>query len=272
LIWGLAVVAGEIIAYGGFPPLIYAILGFVIPLLIEVGIFTLNDYLDVDSDILNNRIDRPLTRNAISKQYPLYVSLTVLPVAAVLGAVMYLLIPFIIVLIFIGLGILYNVKLKEITMVKNVIMGLCIAAPLIGGNLVIHDHVLPIIMLFGTAAFISGFGREVLKDMMDIVGDDASGCTTLPLLYGLKKTAWVVSLSLIGGCALILFPFFYPVNQSYFHDYLYLILALLTSALSVYCAYSIIKNQSLHTIKILRKRSLYILETGIMAFIVGAIL
>jgi geranylgeranylglycerol-phosphate geranylgeranyltransferase len=272
LIWGLAVVAGEIIACGGFPPLTYAVLGFVIPVLIEVGIFSLNDYLDVDSDILNNRSDRPLTRNAISREYPLYVSLAVLPIAAVLGAMMYLLLPFIIVLIFIGLGILYNVKLKEVPMVKNVIMGLCIAAPLIGGNLVVHDHVLPIIMLFGTAAFISGFGREVLKDMMDMVGDEASGCTTLPLLYGLKKTAWIVFLSLIGACVLILIPFFFPVNQSYFHDVLYLILALLTSILSVYCAYSILKNQSLDNIKILRKKSLYILETGIIAFIMGAIL
>jgi len=272
LIWGAAVVAGEIIAYGGFPPLSYAILGFVIPLLIEVGIFALNDYVDVESDILNKRKDRPLTRNTISKQYPLYLSLAVLPVAAVLGAMMYLLMPFLIILLFIGLGILYNVKLKAVPLVKNSVMGLCIAAPLIGGNLVITDEVLPIVIIFSVAAFISGFGREVLKDMMDMVGDEASGCKTLPIIFGLKKTAWIVSFSLISACIFIVFPFFFPVDSSYFHNAPYIMVSLLACALSFYCAYSICANQSLENIKLLRKRSLNILEIGIIAFILGAIL
>lgn len=272
LIWGAAVVAGEFIACQGFPPPAYVILGFIIPVLIEVGIFTLNDYIDVESDILNNRIDRPLTRKAISKQYPLYVSMAVLPVAAVLGAMMYVLKPFIIVIGFIILGLLYNIKLKEVPMVKNMVMGLCIAAPLVGGNLVVSNRVLPVIMFFGTAAFISGFGREVLKDMMDVVGDRACGCVTLPIIFGLKKTALIVSSSLIGACGFILFPYFYPVDPSFYHDTLYLSLAFLTSSLSLYCAYSVSKSQSMNNIQWLRKRSLNILELGIVAFITGAIL
>lgn len=272
LIWGAAVVAGELIACQGFPPPGYVILGFTIPVLIEVGIFALNDYIDMESDMLNNRTDRPLTRKAISKQYPLYVSITVLPVAAVLGAMMYVFKPFVIVMGFIILGLLYNIKLKEVPMVKNVVMGLCIAAPLVGGNLVVHNHVLPVVMFFGIAAFISGFGREVLKDMMDVVGDRACGCITLPIMFGLKKTAWIVSSSLVCACGFILFPFFYPVDPSFYHDTLYLFLATMTSALSLYCAYSIFKNQSLNNIQWLRKRSLNILEVGIIAFIIGAII
>jgi geranylgeranylglycerol-phosphate geranylgeranyltransferase len=272
ILWGVAVVIGESLAYRGFPPLKFAVLGFVIPVLIEVGIFALNDYIDIDSDILNKRNDRPLTRHAIPTQYPLYFSLAVLPVSIVLGVLTGLTSPLLIVVIFIVLGILYNVKLKELPLVKNFIMGLCIAAPLIGGNLLITNEILPVIMVLGICAFTAGFGREVLKDMMDTLGDKSVGCTTFPILFGLRRSAVLVSSLIVTAGIFILLPYLYPFDRFYYHDPFYLIPACATNVLIITCVYSLIKDTSHKNIQVLRKRTLHIIELGMVTFIVGALL
>lgn len=271
-LWGIAVLVGEGLAYRGFPPLSYVILGFTVPVLIEVGIFAMNDYLDVESDVLNNRTDRPLTRHAIPQQYPLYLSLAVLPLSVVLGFFTGLSKPFFIVVVFVILGVLYNVRLKGIPMVKNVVMGLCIAAPLIWGNLVIREEILPVIIVFAAAAFTSGFGREVLKDMMDTVGDKATGCTTLPVLFGLKSSAVVVSLLFLAAGFFILLPSFYYLDTLYYRDVYYLIPAGATFGIVCFYVHSLLKDTSYENVKRLRKRTLNILEMGILTFVLGAIL
>ena len=269
ILWGAAVLIGEGLACRGIPPLPYAVIGFLIPVFIEIGIFALNDYIDVESDILNKRSDRPLTRNAIPHTYPLYLSAIVLPMAIIIGVFIQM-VPFLIVVVGVVLGVLYNIKLKEVPLVKNAVMGLCIAAPLIGGNLVI-TNILPIVLVFGAAAFTAGFGREVLKDMMDVKGDKAHGCTTFPILFGLKISSFIVSFLLLLACFFVLLPFFYPLDVFYFHDPVYLVAAAVTSGLVMYCVYTILKDRSYETIKLLRKKTLYVIEVGIITFILGAI-
>jgi 4-hydroxybenzoate polyprenyltransferase len=173
-------------------------------------------------------------------------------------------------MIFVILGILYNVKLKELPLVKNGVMGLCIAAPLIGGNLVVTDEVLPIVLILGCAAFTAGFGREVLKDMMDTVGDKATGCRTFPIIVGLKYSAVIVSLLLLAAGVFVLLPYVYPFDYFYFHDPIYLVLACATTAVIIYCVYSVLKDRSCENIKMLRKRTLHAIELGIVTFIAGA--
>lgn len=272
ILWGTAVIIGASLAYRGFPPLKFVFLGFSIPVLIEVGIFALNDYIDIDSDILNKRRDRPLTRHAIPTQYPLYFSLAVLPVSIVLGVLTGLKNPFLIVVTFIVLGILYNVKLKELPLVKNFIMGLCIAAPLVGGNLLITNEILPVIMVLSICAFTAGFGREVLKDMMDTFGDKSVGCTTFPILFGLRRSAILVSSLIVTAGIFILLPFFYPFDQFYYHDPFYLIPACATITLIIICVHSLFKDTSQKNIQVLRKRTLNIIELGMVTFIAGALL
>lgn len=270
LLWGAAVLVGESLAYRGIPPTKYAILGFVIPVLVEVGIFALNDYLDLESDILNNRFDRPLTRKVIPQSYPLYLSLAVLPLAVALGAAMKLL-SFLIVTSFVVLGVLYDVKLKELPLVKNSIMGACIAAPLVCGNLFITDHLLPVVVILGAAAFTSGFGREVLKDMIDMEGDRVRGCKTFPIIFGMRSSAVMIASLLTAACFFVLLPYFYPFDYFYYHDLFYLVPACATSGLSLFCGYSILKDTSRENVKNLRKKTLVLLEMGILTFVIGAL-
>jgi len=43
-------------------------------------------------------------------------------------------------------------------------------------------------MLYGGFAFIISFIREIVKDMEDINGDKAMGCTTMPIVWGIPHT------------------------------------------------------------------------------------
>ena len=271
ILWGTAVIIGEVLACRGVPPFQYVVLGFVIPILIEVGIFSMNDYLDLESDILNKRADRPLTREMIPQQYPLYLSAAVLPLAAALGAAIGLIKPFIVMVAFIFLGVLYNVKLKQLPLVKNTIMGLCIAAPLVWGNLMVKDQMLPVIFVFGLAAFTAGAGREILKDMIDTVGDKANGCRTFPIMFGSKSSAVIVSCLLLAAEFFVLFPYFYPLDPLYFHDHMYFLFACAAGALVIFCVHSVLKDRSSKNVEMLRKRTLTLLEMGMVTFVAGVI-
>ncbi len=42
-------------------------------------------------------------------------------------------------------------------------------------------------------AFLVTFYREIIKDMEDVKGDAQEGCRTIPIVFGIKVTRWIVS-------------------------------------------------------------------------------
>ena len=48
------------------------------------------------------------------------------------------------------------------------------------------------ILIFSGFAFVASLIREVVKDVEDLKGDDRFGCRTFPVVYGIKKTKWLV--------------------------------------------------------------------------------
>jgi len=60
------------------------------------------------------------------------------------------------------------------------------------------------ILIFSGFAFVASLIREVVKDIEDLKGDDRFGCRTFPVVYGIKKTRWLVMLLVLlflGLCA-----------------------------------------------------------------------
>ncbi len=49
----------------------------------------------------------------------------------------------------------------------------------------------------GGIFFLFLLGASTTKDFADMRGDAASGCRTLPIVYGVKKTAWMISPSFV---------------------------------------------------------------------------
>jgi 4-hydroxybenzoate polyprenyltransferase len=100
-----------------------AIFGFFTAFFIQAGTFALNDYCDLESDIANRRLDRPLVRGDITKAAALLVAC----VATALGIVFAVLLTvlrenyllFLLAFMLAVLGILYDIKMKEFFAVSN---------------------------------------------------------------------------------------------------------------------------------------------------------
>ncbi|MFQ6088371.1 MAG: UbiA family prenyltransferase [Candidatus Methanofastidiosia archaeon] len=269
LLWGLSVVIAEFIAKRGLPEFKLVFFGFLIAALLEIGIFAFNDYIDLESDRINKRVDRPLVRGSIEPKYALYTTFLSLPLALIFGIVLNLIYPLIILISFLILGVLYDLKLKEYSLVKNFIVASCMAIPFIGGNMVVREDILPIIWVLASMGLTGGLGREVLKDMMDIEGDRAKGYKTLPILFGTKKTLFVVTLMFLICVVLTLTPYLLNFDPFYFKDPFYLAPLLLTDLIILYSLYLLWKSFSQEIVKKVRGLTLLAIEFGVLGFIFG---
>lgn len=122
---GIFFVAGEILAFGGLPPLSRVLPGFMSLFFISGSANISNDYFDRDVDRINLPT-RPLPSGRISVRelWVLFLifSIAGLTTAAFLGPLVLALI-----IIFWGLALLYNIRLKASGFMGNLIVATCVA-------------------------------------------------------------------------------------------------------------------------------------------------
>jgi 4-hydroxybenzoate polyprenyltransferase len=71
------------------------------------------------------------------------------------------------------------------------------------------------ILIFSVFAFLTSFVREMVKDMQDIEGDDRFGCTTFPVVYGIKKAKWIAVLTVFLSLVLSIWCQLYFAAAAY---------------------------------------------------------
>lgn len=72
-----------------------------------------------------------------------------------------------------------------------------------------NEKVLPnpvwVLAVYAFFAFILTWMREAVKDMEDFIGDEAEGCVTMPIVWGLKKTAFfTITLAIVALIPLLI--------------------------------------------------------------------
>ncbi len=211
LMLAFAVFIAETIALHAIPPLtsIAILLSLLVPIFSEMGSFALNDYLDIETDRLNKKKDRPLVNGTINPQFALYFSIFCLVLSIVLAYfVNYF--AFVIALLFNALAVLYNWKLKDLPLVGNFYIGLTMAIPFIFGFYVVSGSgtgmisITSQILLLAALGFVAGLAREIIKSAQDLEGDvKARGSKTLPAVIG-KRNSIIV--------AIILYMLFVPLT------------------------------------------------------------
>jgi len=96
---------------------------------------------------------------------------------------------------------LYSNQLKRLPLLGNLSVALLTGLSLL--VLVFYfqsNHQL--ILVYSFFAFGLTLVREVIKDMEDMKGDEAFGCKTVPILFGIRKTKWflyILILSIAGS-------------------------------------------------------------------------
>lgn len=148
--------------------------------------YLFNDIMDIKADTVN----KP---NSIFIQYfnlrksGLLISLLSAFVALVIGFLFSYRLGVFITLI-ISLLFLYNVFLKRLPIVGNILVAMLAAFSIL--ILVAFDANInqELVLIFSINAFGIHFLREMIKDAEDMEGDEVAGYKTFPLLAGLKTT------------------------------------------------------------------------------------
>jgi len=204
----IAVFIGESLALGKIPDFTLAIfLSFLVPMFSEMGSFALNDYLDIESDKINNRTDRPLVRGSISPKFALWFSMITI-LASLFIAWFINLSAFVISLLFNVLALLYNFKLKDLPLLGNLYIAITMAIPFIFGNFVVVSKLSSMSLLLATLGFVSGLAREIVKSIQDMKGDtEARKSKTLPLVVGQENSLRIACFLYLVFIPLSILPF-----------------------------------------------------------------
>ncbi|NHJ02603.1 MAG: hypothetical protein EAX86_10735 [Candidatus Heimdallarchaeota archaeon] len=218
-------------------------LGLVIPFLLIGGNHVINDIFDYESDVINNRMDRPLVRGTLSKSSAKLIVLGNYVLAFIMTLIMVFFydIPFPLifaVLFFIALGAGYNFGIKQFGILGNIWVSLGYFMPFLMGALLVgitDSWVFLNIIVLCSFIFFLALGREVLKDLMDIEGDLANKIKTVANIYGpqwaARISAIIYFISILNGFLMLFLV--YKSNLFFLGGYSVLVLLILLTTFTI---------------------------------------
>ena len=145
---------------------------------------------------------------------------------------------FLIALFVSGFMFVYSYRLKRLPLIGNLAVSLATAMAFIYGGVAVNR--IKAAFIPAVLAFFFHFGREIIKDLEDMVGDERVSARTFPLVYG-----EVASLGLTTAIFLILFiilplPFIFG-----WYDIFYLVVIVIgVYPVLFYVTFSMWKNRS----------------------------
>ena len=223
--------------------------------LIAASGYIINDYFDVKLDLVNKPkqliIGKSITRrqamlmhvivNSIGVLLALYVAISIDHIMLVLFQ-----------LVSAGLLWFYSVNFKKQILIGNIIIAALTAlVPFTAGyyeiillfdNLMTQEvavnleadnirsllfsiqYLLYWVIGYSAFAFILTFIREVIKDCEDIEGDEAFGCKTFPIIYGIPKAKRVANFTVAFLVILLTFLEFIQINSQDWISFTYFFL------------------------------------------------
>jgi len=274
----IAILIGSLIALRGegFPAFDKFILTFFTALFLEASTFALNDYYDLEIDKKNKRKDRPLVRGDISPRSALYFFFILFPLGIICSFfVNYSC--FIIALITALLAVVYDAKMKKIKLLGNFYIAYVMAIPFIfGGAAVIAEDTLsfaidPAIYIISLIAFLTGSGREIMKDVMDYIGDSKTGVRSFPKYIGSRRSNILASIFFLAAIVISFLPFFLDEYEIYYLNYSYLILVFITDTMLLSTSFQLIFKKK-PNLKLYRSFTLLAIFIGLFAFLVPILL
>ena len=189
-------------------------------LMIAAGGYIINDYYDIKIDLIN-KPERVVIGKSITRRYAILFH-TLLSLG---GTFLGLFLSWKIAAVnFASATVLwwYSNSLKRQPFIGNLVVALLTGVAIwLVDSLYKTGHFL-IITYAGFAFFITLI-REIIKDMEDLKGDQTFGCQTLPIVWGMRKTKFViyVILAIFLTTVLILNFYFQDLPINYFLLFLF---------------------------------------------------
>ncbi len=212
LIASISVVLGAYLAAGSISPIVNVIvIAAAAYILLSAG-NAFNDYRDIETDRIN-KPSRPIPSGQVSRRTALVFAIVLFVTGTGLGLAVNW-VAFSVACIVSVLLVLYTVKLRQLLLVGNIVIGLLTGLTFVSGGIAvgaIGGSIIPAVF-----AFLFTAAREIVKDIQDVKGDDMSGLSSLPIRWG-KRRAMYVSLVFLALVILVSpWPYFLDIYSLYY--------------------------------------------------------
>lgn len=183
--------------------------------LIAAAGYAINDYYDVKIDYIN-KPERVVIGKSVTRRHAILFH----SVLSILGCLIGLYVSWKIAainLVSVFLLWLYSNNLKRLAFVGNLTVAFMTGLAIIIVDVYYRTgHTL--ILIYAAFAFFMTLVREIIKDMEDLKGDHTFGCKTLPIIWGMRKTKFVIySTLLLFACIVIALNQFYAALLFYYY-------------------------------------------------------
>ncbi len=187
-------------------------------LLAAMGGFALNDFFDIKRDKVNKPY-RAIPSGKLNSYQVKFIAFVLLLISFIYsyffsesGIELFLFLSA-------NVGvIIYNFVVKKIAFFKTIVTAVLCSLPLLYIIIMLKYNSIYFLLAFATCIFI--IGRELLMDIIDLKGDEASGIITLPKIIGYRAST-ITAFSMQFLAALLLVPIvitlsspFYTLNLS----------------------------------------------------------
>jgi geranylgeranylglycerol-phosphate geranylgeranyltransferase len=187
---GVCVVMGQLLALGKFAPALQFIFGFLSVFFISASILVLNDYFDVETDLINSP-HRPIPSNLVSPSEALFYSIFLLSLGFILSYLISAAALFCSIILFI-IGFRYDWKFKKNGFLGNIMVSFSVGMTFIYGGISVGLPFNKIVWFMAAVVALIDLGEEIAADSMDMQGDALINSNSLAIQYG-KQVALKIS-------------------------------------------------------------------------------
>jgi geranylgeranylglycerol-phosphate geranylgeranyltransferase len=247
------------------------LMAFLIVFISAAGAFAINDYYDYELDKSNDRKDRPLVLELISRRTALYTAIISFFLVVFLTFFLNL-VAMIFTLISLPTFYLYSIGLKRKLFIKNLLVAYSYLATIFLGSLVSDAYLEPLIIYFGLMGFIVGLANEIMFDIADVEGDKKLGIKTFSTQFGVERATLISVILYTFIVFLDPLPFFIKIDSRLFLDYLFLILIMIPVISYIFLARSLMKNQSKGNVLKLRNLVFVVMQIGTISYLIGVLI
>jgi len=163
--------------------------------------YIINDYFDIKIDLVN----KP-ERVVIGRYLKRRVAIGTHQLLNVIGCLIGLYLSkwvFLTDVVSVSLLWLYSAQLKRQPFIGNIVVSLLTALSLIVLAVYYRQNA-EMLLIYALFSFGISLVREIIKDMQDVRGDARFGCRTLPIVWGLRRTKYLLYV-LIGSFIFCMF-------------------------------------------------------------------
>lgn len=240
------------------------ILGFLTGFLISSYSMVVNDWYDLDVDRINNP-NRPLASGRISLRTAA-VYAAILLILGIATSLFTGLENFIIATVFAAIAWVYNYWGKKQILLGNMMVAASVAIPYIYGGAAVGRIESLLLWFLALTSFLAATGREVVKTISDVEGDEARRVNSVARVYGSHAAAIVGGVLFLGAASSTVLPIVTGEVGVVFST-----LILLPDVLFIYAAVKIIRDSTKTNALKIKNLTLIGMIIGMLVFIIGGI-